>query len=314
LLTTFASREAPLGKAATVISGQVTVRFAGRLLAALFAVVLVGCSSSQVTGGSSSRRSPTPGSPSSPTTSPVPTPSGSIRHLPFTRPGFQTDCQLVRTGTIEGAEYDLFGGVPGAIRRGRTPGRISPVKGSSCLLPALDRSVYASSVMLLNGQRVPAHAVFSYFLALPDVTDVAVFPDGFQMTATRVQFSCAHGPAPKKPAPYDCHSYTGLPQVDAWITWPTCWNGTGNGPSDVVYVQGTSCPAGFDRRLPKLQATFSWNVVDGTGATFSTGAFTARFTNGWIPQAMANLVRDCIRRPTPCGEVTNYFRRSPVPP
>jgi hypothetical protein len=281
------------------------MRFLDGLLAALCAAVLVGCTSSQGATG------PGPGPVSGPTS--VPTPSGSIRHLYFTRPGFLTDCQLVRTGTIEGAEYDLFGGVPGAIRRGRTPGRISPVKGSSCLLPALDRSVYASSVMLLNGQRAPAHAVFAYFLALPGVTDVAVFPDGFQMTATRVQFSCAHGPAPKKPAPYDCHSYTAQPAVNAWVTWPTCWDGTGNGPSDVVYIQGTSCPAGFEQRLPKLQATFSWNVVDGTGATFSTGAFTARFTNGWIPQAMANLVRDCIRRPTPCGEVTNYFRRSPLP-
>jgi hypothetical protein len=239
-------------------------------------------------------------------------PSPTIRHLHFTRLGFATNCQFVTTGTIDGATFDMFGGLPGASRQG--PLATTPIPGSSCLRPALDHSIYASAVMLRNGLRQPPHAVFAYFLATPGVDGVEPYPDGIQIRATRVQFACAHGPSPRKPAPYDCGPVMAVdPQVAAWVTWPTCWNGTGKGPSDVVYTTTAGCPAGFTHPLPKLQATFSWNISNGTGATFTTGGFQAQWTNGWNHEAMQALVRDCIQKPTACGAVVNYFKRSPLP-
>ncbi len=241
-------------------------------------------------------------------------PSGTIRHLHFTRLGFATNCQFVKTGDIDGKAFDMFGGLPGAHRQG--PLSTTPLPGSSCLRPTLDHSIYASAQMLRDGKPQPPHAVFAYFLGLTGVTDVDVFPPHIQIRATRVQFACAHGPSPRKPAPYDCGPVMPIqPEVAAWVTWPTCWDGHGLQPEDVVYpnTDGT-CPAGFDHRLPKLQATFSWNIPDGTGATFSTGAFQALWTNGWDAAAIEALVRDCIQHPTPCGAVVNYFKRSPLPP
>jgi Domain of unknown function (DUF1996) len=259
------------------------------------AAVLVACSSSAGSPGQG------------------PSASGTIRHLHFTRLGFATNCQFVETGTIGGAIYDEFGGLPGAVRQG--PLSATPVPGSSCLRPGLDHSVFASAAMLIRGLRQPPHAAFAYYLALTGITDVDVFPPGLQMTATHVQFSCAHGGAPRKPAPYDCRPVASIdPMVDAWVTFPSCWDGNGTAAEDVAYPAGSTCPAGFPRYLPRLQATFSWNIPDGTGATFSTGPFEARWTNGWDQRAIAALVRDCIRHPSPCGAVVNYFHRTPLPP
>lgn len=256
------------------------------------ATALVACTSSQP-GSAGSGQSPNP--------------SGTIRHLHFTRLGFATNCQYVKTEPIDGTLYDQFGGLPGAHRQG--PLNSTPIAGSSCLRPHRDHSIFASAVMLRDGRPQPAHAVFAYYLATPGITDVEVFPQHIQLKATRVQFACAHGPSPRRAAPYDCGPVMSIdPQVAAWVTFPNCWNGKGITPENVVYPNGADCPAGFEHRLPKLQTTFSWNVPDGTGTTFSTGSFEALWTNGWDPDAIETLVHDCIQKPTACGAVVHQLK------
>jgi len=264
------------------------------LLVALGSIVLAACSST--TNGGPGQQQPNP--------------SGTIRHLHFTRQGFATYCRFVTTKVIDGAAFDLYGGLPGASRQG--PIATGPKAGSSCLRATFDHSVYASAEMTVNGKRQQARAVFAYFLP-PGTSAVRAFPAGLHMEGTRVQFSCAHGGSPRRPAPFDCRPhFPAEPEVDAWVSFPTCWDGKGTDPSDTVYASGTQCPPGHTM-LPKLQLQFTWQTPDGTGATFSTGSFKAQWTNGWTALAMASLVEHCIASPTPCGSVVNYFRRSPLP-
>ena len=161
--------------------------------------------------------------------------------------------------------------------------------------------------------------MFAYYV-MPKQNDAATaairpFPAGLRMIGTQVQFSCAHGGSPRLDAPFDCRPhFPAQPRTDAWVNFPTCWDGRGTEPSDVRYAGATGCPAGFGTPIPLLQFQLTWTTPNGTGAMFSTGALQARWTNGWNQQALESLVKSCLNTPTACGSVVNYFHRSPLPP
>jgi hypothetical protein len=243
-------------------------------LISIIGVLLVACSSPSSSG-------------------PQVAPATSIRH--FTRLGFATNCNPV---VKQENGYDVFGGVI-----------------QECLRETYDGSIYESATMTLpDGTSQSTNGIFAYYLApkAPFGTPV-VPPSGLQMIATKGWFSCAGNVKQRDQLPFDCRPYSSTPRVEGWRTFPACWDGTGLLPQDVAYDHVGVCPDGFPKQLPILQMQATWNIADGTGATFSTGGYQDRWTDHWYEPAIDSLVANCIVIPTACGSIYNYFHASPLP-
>lgn len=185
-----------------------------------------------------------------------------------------------------------------------------PPKKHLCVRAAWDQSIYSSAGMHLNGRLQQAGAEFSFFLVPNhmDPTKIKPFPAGMTFTGTHVLFDCAGGSSPKEKAPYNCRPYSNTPRVRAIVTFPDCWSG--GGLRDVVYpIPGGGCPAGHRTPLPLLRVDIIWNTPDGRGATFTGGNMKATFKNGYQVAELAEIVHDCINKPTRCGAFTNYIHR-----
>jgi hypothetical protein len=190
---------------------------------------------------------------------------------------------------------------------------------SSCST-RLDSSIFWAPELLSGGRVVKPDGLFAYFETPRDAEAASIepFPAGFKMDGTHVRWSCAHGGAPKRPEPFDCTPYGKDHFVDAWVYFPSCWDGS---TPDVVYPVDRRCPAGYTVRLPALTVQTLWpGLLDGEGVTLSTGGpntFHAGFLNAWRPDAMAKLTQACLNYQQRCGAVVNFFHRiregSPVP-
>jgi hypothetical protein len=228
--------------------------------------------------------------PSSPEAGPLGSGTGGKRH--FGRLGFATNCLWVTSVN----EEDEWGGVPGASRNGRP--------GSSCLRPGYDASVIEAPVLRVGDLAVTPELVFAYYLAPKHPSGpVQVPPSGMSLTGSVVQFQCGDGGS-RTNKPVAC--LPGVPTL-AWVTMPSCWAG---GSSSYP-----PCPSGL-AQYPVIQLEFKWPSSDITGGSFAGeegNQFEAVWTNGWLPEALTPLVRDCIQTPTPCGSIVNYFHRSPLP-
>jgi hypothetical protein len=245
--------------------------------------------------------------------------TGPLGKLLFTRIGFGTNCSYVATVHLEPngpalAQYGTRGPVP--------PPTTSPTgprhhKKVACLFARYDPGVYYTPILLQNGKEVPSPGqVFLYYVMGPGPPSSKVpYPPGLRMTATHYYFTCVFEHKPAAQQPFDCRdSQPNDPRVSVWVNFPTCWDGTGNEPSDVRYATAGTCPSGFEMNLPLLQLQMSWHIADGTGLTFSTGqTFVTSFENFWVPAAMNDLVTNCIVQPRPCGGIINYFHRTPLP-
>ena len=219
-------------------------------------------------------------------------PTGPFGKLLLRRLGFATNCSYVASVTLEP-------GGPALAQYGRPthepPTTESPTgpphhSRTACLYDRYDPGIWYSSMLVLNGQQLHAGAVYTYYVPAPQAapgTEVTI-PPAMKMIATKYYFTCANEHTPAAPLPFDCReSQPDNPLVTLWANFPTCWNGTGLEPTDVEYpTPGEGCPAGFEKRFPLIQAQMSWDLADGTGATFTSGAsFEVIFQNFWVQAA-----------------------------
>jgi hypothetical protein len=228
----------------------------------------------------------------------------------FKRQGFATNC--LWWDAVNG--LDRWGGVDHAGRNPPTPGKFN----SSCLKPQYDKSVTTAPQMLLNGSPAPAKIVYTYYLAPNNpTTTVEPPPPGLTMKGTQHYFTCSGAANRRFKAPTNCSTFSPLPdgtlsRQNAWVTFPNCWDGR----TGTAYKVSGACPSGFSHEIPVLQFQFTWDVQDGTNATFSAGdasTWYATWANGWYQPALNALTRDCVTTPTTCGSILNYFNRSPLP-
>lgn len=248
-------------------------------------------------------------------------PTGPFGKLLFTRIGFATNCSYVATVTLEP-------GGPALAQYGRQthepPSTESPATGpphhrrTACLYDRYDPGVWYSSMLVMNGRQSHAGAIYTYYVPAPQApagSEVTI-PAGMRMIATKYYFTCANEHTPAGPRPFDCRpSQPDNPRVTLWVNFPTCWNGTGLEPTDVQYPErDQGCPSGFDKRFPLIQVQMTWEIADGTGATFTTGdPFQVIFENFWVQEALDNLVTNCIKERQACGPIITYFTRTPLP-
>jgi len=273
-------------------------------IVAMIAVALVACSSGTSGPGSTKHQ-----------------PTGPGGKALFTRTGFALNCSYVATVQLEPggpdlAQYGTRGPVPKPT--GSPTGPIHHPR-TSCLFARYAPGVFYSSILVMNGAQVPpTGAIYTYYVPgplAPAGSQVSI-PPGMHMVASNYYFTCAHEHKPAAAQPFDCHaSQPDDPRVALWANFPTCWNGSGLEPADVVYAVNGACPSGFGKRFPLIQVQMTWRIADGTGATFTTGdTFQVIFENFWVQAALDNLVQNCIVALRSCGAIINYFHRTPLPP
>ncbi len=186
-------------------------------------------------------------------------------------------------------------------------------QSTSTCITHYDTSAYFQPQLLMNGQPQTPKAEFDYY-EIPNGADPASikqWPNDFSMVATsaHIYWACGGGGTPHLPAPYDCADYGSTGNITTYVNFPTCWDGAAvSGPDDSVYPANRVCPQGFTSRIPQLTEQFTWNITDGTGATFTTGdasTFRGEYMNGWDPAYLGMLMATCINPAKACGSLWN---------
>ena len=199
--------------------------------------------------------------------------------------------------------------------------------GTTCRVPS-DTAGYWAPAAFLNDVQVTPTVMRIYYLGSRTGT-VETIPPGLQMVAgNREATSPTENPhvawycgatkdvkTPRADEPYDCTPWASHPFVDgviAIVDFPSCWNGTGLRPEDVVYPVGGTCPYGFRHVLPRISERVHFGVMnplnpDGSLAfALSSGPpFTlhADFWNTWQQDRLDQLVTDCLVARVHCGSV-----------
>ncbi len=199
---------------------------------------------------------------------------------------------------------------------------------TTCRIPS-DTAGYWSPTGYLRGARIKPLAMRIYYLGVKDAP-VEPIPAGLKMIGGNkeaassdenpdVSWYCGQNASvntPKMNAPYDCSPYSQYPFMDGVVgvvDLPSCWDGVGLEPSDVVYPIGGECPAGFPHQLARVSERIHFGVMnpmntDGTvGLSLSSGPYYslhADFWNTWQQPRLDQLIADCLDAHVGCGSVT----------
>ena len=200
--------------------------------------------------------------------------------------------------------------------------------GTTCRVPS-DTAGYWSPAAYLVDAPLSPKAMRIYYFGVPDDA-VETIPAGLKMIGgnpaaldpsenPHVSWSCGESrviKTPREATPYDCTTWApGHPFVDgvvANVEMPSCWNGFGLEPSDVVYPVDGSCPAEFAHVLPKLSQRVHLGVMNPLTPTgdvalrLSSGPFYslhADFWNTWQQPRLDQLVAECLNAHVRCGGV-----------
>jgi hypothetical protein len=93
--------------------------------------------------------------------------------------------------------------------------------------------------------------------------------------------------------------------VTGIVIFPSCWDGHGLRPHDVIYPVDDHCPAGT-KLIPQLQERYQFPFMNGTKLSFVTGryyTFHADFFQAWVQPKLATLVNGCLRTSQDCGQI-----------
>ena len=198
---------------------------------------------------------------------------------------------------------------------------------TTCRVPS-DTAGYWAPQASLNGVPIEPTVMRIYYLG-PRNGTVETIPPGLQIIGgephatspaenPHVSWNCGQTKAVKTPQaglPYDCTPWAEHAFVDgivASIDFPSCWNGSGLTPDAVAYPVNGSCPAGFQREIPKLSERVHFGIMnplnpDGSLAfTLSSGppyTLHADFWNTWQQERLDQLVEDCLVARVHCGSV-----------
>ena len=211
--------------------------------------------------------------------------------------------------------HDFFGNTAVHARSTRKQLRDSP---TTCQDPA-DTSGYWEPSPIFKGYRVHAVKLLAYYYGGPNTI---VPPFGLKMMAgnpksrrplptSEIAWSCGNGDGTRSPRmnhPYRCLQMPGVlnPRgVTGIVIFPSCWDGKGLRPMDVVYPTRKHCPAGT-QLIPQLQERYQFGFMNGTRLRFVTGSYTtfhADFFQAWHERRLADLVKACLRASRDCGPV-----------
>jgi hypothetical protein len=199
---------------------------------------------------------------------------------------------------------------------------------TTCRVPS-DTAGYWAPTAFLNGQRIVPTVMRVYYLGTTS-GNVETIPAGLEMIGgnrdainpdqnPHVRWSCGETRSVKTPrskTPYDCtpwaEQHAFVDGVIAVVDMPSCWDGQGLEPENVIYPVGGSCPANFRHRLPRISERIHYGIMnplaaDGSVAlTFSNGdywAYHADFWNTWQQARLDQLVEECLVAGTHCGAV-----------
>lgn len=200
---------------------------------------------------------------------------------------------------------------------------------TTCRVPS-DTAGYWAPVVYLNGRQLTPPVMRVYYLGLRG-EPVETIPPGLKMIGgNRFATSAADNPnvrwycgetasvkTPREPVPYDCtpwaDRYAFVDGIVAIVDMPSCWNGTGLEPSDVVYPVQGRCPSDFPRVLPKISQRIHLGVMSpigpagGMALTLSNGPYFmmhSDFWNTWQQPRLDQLVAECLNADIRCRAVT----------
>lgn len=157
---------------------------------------------------------------------------------------------------------------------------------TTCTTPSTDMSGYWVPEVYVDGAAVPLR-VAAYWKD-DGYNGIVLPPQGLQFVTPRAwgttaAFACTFGNATYT-YPVDCGAFTtsrsGSGRLKFRVSFPSCWDGTGTEPSDLVYGANSTiqkagpCPAGFTHRIPRLvlQVDMPNTITDGTAHVISTSA------------------------------------------
>lgn len=199
---------------------------------------------------------------------------------------------------------------------------------TTCRVPS-DTAGYWAPVVFINGRQITPPVMRIYYLGLKD-QDVETIPPGLKMLGgNRFATSAADNPhvrwycgetasvkTPRQPVPYDCtpwaQDHAFVDGIVAVVDLPSCWNGVGLEPSDVVYPVQGGCPSSFPHVLPRISQRIHLGVMSPKGpagglalAVSSGPYFTMHsdFWNTWQQPRLDQLVAECLNANIRCGSV-----------
>jgi hypothetical protein len=205
----------------------------------------------------------------------------------------------------------------------------SMLKGATtCRVPS-DTAGYWAPTASLGSQQLRPTVMRIYYLGTPGAS-VETIPSGLQMIGgnklastpqenPHVRWSCGETKnvrSPRSSSPYDCtwwnDHYGFVDGVIAIVDFPSCWDGVGLRPENVVYPEAGGCPDGFDHVLPRISERIHYGIMDplnpdGTMAlSLSSGptwTYHADFWNTWQQARLDQFVSECIVASVHCGSV-----------
>jgi hypothetical protein len=182
-----------------------------------------------------------------------------------------------------------------------------------------DTAGYWEPEPLFGGRHVHAKKLLAYYYGGPDTIAP---PFGLKMMAgnphakgplpkSEIAWSCGNGDgtsSPRKTHPYRClktHGVVNPRGVTGIVIFPSCWDGKGLRPHDVVYPYHDRCPSGT-WLIPQLQERYQFGFMNGRKLSFVTGryyTFHADFFQTWSESKLAGLVKTCLRASLDCGQM-----------
>lgn len=208
----------------------------------------------------------------------------------------------------------------------------SMLQGSTTCSVIEDTAGYWSPSGYLNGQIVTPLRGRAYYFGDRN-SSVESIPGDLQMIAgNKAAASATENPhvawfcgaeTPISSHPYNCHPYAGLNSsvdgVIGLIDFPTCWDGSGVGPTDVTYTVEGVCPTDYPHVIARLNFRVHfgiWDPCEGAKPcsarkapdaniklTLASGAYYtlhADFWNTWDQSHLDSLVSKCLNAHIVC--------------
>jgi hypothetical protein len=195
--------------------------------------------------------------------------------------------------------------------------------------PQADKSAYWVPTVYDNGVPLTSGMSAYYVSGRRDFRRVQPFPPDLRVIAGDakggptwlsnqpriVQWRCAPGQklepgSSDPPVAPTCRTE----RLDLEIRFPDCWNGRDSDSQDhkshMAYSRKSAtgpayvCPPEHPVLVPALRLVLRYPTSGGAGVTLASGGINtahADFMNGWDPDRLAQLVRDCLNTDSYCG-------------
>ncbi|MFI5841346.1 DUF1996 domain-containing protein [Catenuloplanes sp. NPDC051500] len=201
-----------------------------------------------------------------------------------------------------------------------TPESLLAAKTTSCEPSSEDFSAYWVPTLLKDGKPIaPKEVTVYYGSRLKDYAATVPFPSGFRMivgdakqqTGDSNQFWCAgNGGETGRTANGEWPVCAPTAELIRQLTFPDCWDGVHlDSPDHKSHVgpagNNGACSGKFPVAIPSISYMLPYPLnTDTEGVKLSSGtgfSMHGDFVNAWVPQALAERVRNCINQHAKCN-------------